>query len=141
MAFKHLKLCVAFLLFATKLAWTAPIVEDASSFFVPPTPPKPSATYTVFNRGDNVSLPSSLNQSIGCFRIPSLVRTQKGTLLAFAEARVNGCRPDVGFNRPLVVRSSTDDGATWGEIRVVVAANETYGTNYPAATILEDGTV
>merc|ERR1711990_1429239 len=96
-----------------------------------PPSSRPNATYQVYNRGEKL-----VNQSIGCFRIPSLVRTPKGTLLAFAEGRVNGCRPDVGLDRPLVVRSSTDDGATWGPIRVAVPANKTYGLNYPAAVIV-----
>lgn len=106
-------------------------------------PPGPSATYTVFSRGENVSgvYEPGVNQSIGCFRIPSLVRTTQGTLLAFAEGRVNGCRPDVATNRPLVVRSSSNDGATWGPIRVAVPADKSYGTNYPAATLLPNGNI
>lgn len=103
-----------------------------------PAPPRPAAIYTVFTRGDKIM---SLNQTVGCFRIPSLVRTPKGTLLAFAEGRVNGCRPDVAADRPLVVRSSSDDGATWGDVRVAVPANKSYGTNYPAATVLPNGEI
>lgn len=47
-----------------------------------------------------------------CFRIPSIVKTNKGTLLAFAEARKNGCS-DTG-DIDLVVKRSVDNGKTWG---------------------------
>jgi sialidase-1 len=52
-----------------------------------------------------------------CFRIPAVVTTKKGTLLAFAEARKNGCS-DTG-NIDLVMKRSTDGGKTWGELEVV----------------------
>lgn len=104
----------------------------------PPKPPAPSANLLVFNRGDRIE---ETNQTCGCFRIPSLVRTHRGTLLAFAEGRIGGCRPDVAANRPLVVRSSADDGLNWTSIRIAVPANTSFGTNYPAATVLADGTV
>ena len=45
------------------------------------------------------------------FRIPSVILTTKGTLLAFAEARRAG-RSDAG-DIDLVVKRSTDGGATW----------------------------
>tara|TARA_A100001015_G_scaffold320410_1_gene446669 strand:- start:1474 stop:2196 length:723 start_codon:yes stop_codon:yes gene_type:complete len=92
----------------------------------------------VFTLGEKVE---ATNQTIGCFRIPSLLRTSKNTLLAFAEGRVNGCRPDVAADRPIVVRSSGDDGKTWSSIRIAVPGNATYGLNYPAATLLPDGKI
>ncbi len=51
------------------------------------------------------------------YRIPSVISTAKGTLLAFAEARKKGTS-DSG-NIDLVVKSSADGGATWGPLRVV----------------------
>lgn len=51
------------------------------------------------------------------FRIPAIVRTKSGVLLAFAEARRDG-GGDAG-NIDLVVRCSEDGGATWGDIIMV----------------------
>jgi sialidase-1 len=52
-----------------------------------------------------------------CFRIPAIVATVKGTLLAFAEARKNGCG-DAG-NIDLVVKRSNDNGKTWSDMETV----------------------
>jgi sialidase-1 len=52
-----------------------------------------------------------------CFRIPALVLTSKGTLLAFAEGRKNNCG-DAG-DIDLVVKRSQDGGKSWSALRVV----------------------
>src|SRR5882757_392163 len=52
-----------------------------------------------------------------CYRIPAMVTTGKGTVLAFAEARKNNCG-DAG-DIDLVVRRSEDGGKTWGSMEVV----------------------
>ena len=51
------------------------------------------------------------------YRIPALLPTPKGTLLAFCEGRVNG-RGDSG-DIDLLLKRSTDGGRTWGETQVV----------------------
>ena len=51
------------------------------------------------------------------YRIPAIVRTAKGTLLAFCEAR-RASRSDTG-DIDLICRRSTDGGETWGEDIVV----------------------
>ncbi|SEF08413.1 sialidase family protein [Jiangella alba] len=51
------------------------------------------------------------------FRIPAIVRSEAGTLLAFAEGRVGG-GGDTG-DIDLVLRRSHDDGRTWGPLQVV----------------------
>ena len=51
------------------------------------------------------------------FRIPALVVTNKGTLLAFCEGRKTGIA-DHG-NIDLVLKRSTDRGATWGKLQVI----------------------
>jgi sialidase-1 len=52
-----------------------------------------------------------------CFRIPAIVTTTKGTILAFAEARKNNCS-DAG-DIDLVVKRSFDGGKTWSKISMV----------------------
>jgi hypothetical protein len=53
-------------------------------------------------------------------RIPAMVVTSKGTVLAFAEGRKHSPRDD-GEN-DLIVRRSGDGGETWSDIQVVRAA-------------------
>jgi sialidase-1 len=57
------------------------------------------------------------------FRIPALVRTGRGTIIAFAEGRGRSAS-DTG-NIDVVARRSTDGGRTWGALQVVAEA----GTN------------
>jgi sialidase-1 len=52
-----------------------------------------------------------------CFRIPAIVTTTKGTLLAFAEGRKNNCS-DAG-DIDLVLKRSFDGGNTWSALQVV----------------------
>ena len=52
-----------------------------------------------------------------CFRIPAIVKTISGTLLAFAEGRKGGCS-DTG-DIDLVLKRSLDDGKTWSPLSVV----------------------
>ena len=71
--------------------------------------------------GTVASQPSTLfaNGSDGyaCFRIPAVVRTPSGKLLAFAEARRHSCG-DFGDVR-IVMRRSSDDGRTWSALTTV----------------------
>lgn len=60
----------------------------------------------------------------GCFRIPTLIRTKAGTLLAFAEGRHSPSCADRG-RIDIVVRRSTNDGRTWGPIRTVLSGSAT----------------
>jgi sialidase-1 len=59
--------------------------------------------------------------SYDCFRIPSLVRTKGGSIIAFAEGRRGGCG-DQGDVR-IVSRRSDDGGASWGPIEQVRSEN------------------
>jgi sialidase-1 len=61
---------------------------------------------------------SGLNGS-ACFRIPSIIKTHTGTLLAFAENRMTDCG-DNGKHHALVLRRSSDGGKTWGQMSTVV---------------------
>ncbi|MCZ9351587.1 exo-alpha-sialidase [Streptomyces mutabilis] len=65
-----------------------------------------------------------------CFRIPAIVRTTEGTLLAFAEGRVLDCG-DAG-DIDLVVKRSTDGGRTWSPLQVVnEGGGDTHGNPAP----------
>jgi len=76
-----------------------------------------------------------LNVSYHSFRIPSIVRTTTGTLIAFAEGR-QCSEADYG-NINLVYKRSGDNGVTWGALREVVGAGAgTWGN--PTAVVDED---
>ncbi|MGW2127158.1 exo-alpha-sialidase [Streptomyces coelicoflavus] len=65
-----------------------------------------------------------------CFRIPAIVRTTVGTLLAFAEGRVLDCG-DAG-DIDIVLKRSTDGGRTWGPLQVVNdGGGDTHGNPAP----------
>ncbi len=67
-----------------------------------------------------------------CYRIPSLITTSKGVVLAFVEGRKNSCS-DHGDN-DILMRRSTDGGKTWGPVRVVMNARNA-GLNNPTAVV------
>jgi sialidase-1 len=52
-----------------------------------------------------------------CFRIPALIYTKSGSLLAFAEARRNNCGDSGDID--LVIKRSGDRGKTWSNLQVV----------------------
>lgn len=65
-----------------------------------------------------------------CFRIPAVVRTADGSLLAFAEGRVLNCGDAADID--IVLKRSTDGGRTWGPLRVVnEGAGDTHGNPAP----------
>ncbi|MBL1080821.1 exo-alpha-sialidase [Streptomyces actinomycinicus] len=64
------------------------------------------------------------------FRIPAVVKTRHGTVLAFAEGRHDGAA-DTG-DIDVVLRRSTDGGCTWGRLTVVAAGQgDTRGNPAP----------
>ncbi|MFE7654779.1 exo-alpha-sialidase [Streptomyces bottropensis] len=72
------------------------------------------------------------------FRIPAVVRTRSGDLLAFCEGRVGG-REDFG-NIDIVVKRSTDSGRTWGPPQVVAENGDALAGN-PAPVVLDTGRI
>ena len=65
-----------------------------------------------------------------CFRIPAIVKSADGTLLAFAEGRVRNCG-DAG-DIDIVLKRSTDGGRTWGPLQVVNhGGGDTHGNPAP----------
>ena len=67
-----------------------------------------------------------------CFRIPAIVHTPAGTLLAFAEARRDSCN-DFGDVR-IVMRKSSDNGRSWGPL-VTVAENGSLQAGNPTPVV------
>ncbi|HVY76550.1 MAG TPA: sialidase family protein [Puia sp.] len=57
------------------------------------------------------------DEGYSCFRIPAMVTTKKGTVLAISEGRRNNCG-DAG-DIDLVVKRSFDGGKTWGPLQVI----------------------
>ncbi|AXY72623.1 exo-alpha-sialidase [Paraflavitalea soli] len=71
-------------------------------------------------------------------RIPALVLTQKGTLLAFCEGRIGSASDTTDMD--LLLRRSTDGGKSW-EPTVVIAARQTGATSNPTPIVDRDGTI
>ena len=73
------------------------------------------------------------------YRIPALITTQKGTVLAFVEGR-KGSAADHGHNE-ILLRRSLDGGKTWTPAQLVVR-DGTNALNNPTAVIDRDtGTI
>ncbi|RKN46729.1 sialidase family protein [Streptomyces hoynatensis] len=69
-------------------------------------------------------------EGYACFRIPAIVETTRGTLLAFAEGRRDNCG-DAG-DIDLVLKRSHDGGRTWGPLEVVdEGGGDTHGNPAP----------
>ncbi|GGX63954.1 exo-alpha-sialidase [Streptomyces hiroshimensis] len=65
-----------------------------------------------------------------CFRIPALVTTAHGTVLAFAEGRKGDCSDATDID--VVVKRSADAGRTWSPLQVVDAGlGDTHGNPAP----------
>ena len=79
--------------------------------------------------------PDELEQG-PCFRIPSVVQTAGGELVAFAEARRGSCL-DASAHQ-IAARISSDGGDTWGGA-FVAAGNETHRVGNPTAVVLSSG--
>lgn len=75
---------------------------------------------------------TSGQEGYASFRIPAIVRTQKGTLLAFAEGRV---RPRDHAENDLVLKRSEDLGATWSPLQVLQDAGAD-ALNNPTAVVV-----
>lgn len=88
-----------------------------------------SRTQEIYKAGD---------AGVFSYRIPALVYTQKGTLLAFAEARI-ASRKDVG-DIDLVLRRSEDGGQTWSDVITVMDRGADHVGN-PCPVVLESGRV
>ncbi|MCC5939440.1 MAG: exo-alpha-sialidase [Lunatimonas sp.] len=73
------------------------------------------------------------------FRIPSLIVTRQGSVIAFAEGRKND-QSDTG-DIDLVMRRSTDGGETWGPLTVIWDDGDNVCGNPTAVVDLETGLI
>ncbi|MFI0774528.1 exo-alpha-sialidase [Streptomyces sp. NPDC021212] len=77
---------------------------------------------------------SAQDEGYFCFRIPAIVTSKDGTLLAFAEGRKDNCG-DAG-DIDLVLKRSTDGGRTWGPLQVVnEGGGDTHGNPAPVVDL------
>jgi len=72
-------------------------------------------------------------------RIPALVMTKKGTLLAFCEGRI-GTASDWA-DMDMLMRRSTDRGKTWEPLTVIAAREGGKPTSNPTPIVDADGTI
>ena len=63
----------------------------------------------------------SQNSKVSCYRIPSIITTDKGTIIAAVDERVFSCN-DLKSNRDIniVIRTSNDEGKSWSSINRLV---------------------
>ncbi|MGW7520566.1 sialidase family protein [Streptomyces sp. NPDC054796] len=78
------------------------------------------------------------NDGYASFRIPACVKAPDGSLLAYAEGRVNSTS-DTG-NIDIVQRRSTDGGLNWGPLQVVAVHGSGTAGN-PSPIVRQNGTL
>ncbi|MFJ2924627.1 exo-alpha-sialidase [Streptomyces massasporeus] len=107
---------------------TAAVAAGALLAPITPAHSQPMAALPEFDQ--QVLFKASQDPGYACFRIPAIVRTTSGTLLAFAEGRVLNCGDAADID--IVVKRSTDGGRTWGPLQVVTeGAGDTHGNPAP----------
>ncbi|OUD04541.1 exo-alpha-sialidase [Streptomyces swartbergensis] len=113
-----------------RLRSTLTAVLSAAALLAPagPAQAQPIAALPEFEQ--QVLFKASQDPGYACFRIPAIVRTTAGTLLAFAEGRVLNCGDAADID--IVLKRSTDGGRTWGPLQVVnEGAGDTHGNPAP----------
>lgn len=74
-----------------------------------------------------------------CIKIPSILTTSKGTLLAFGEARLFTCSDYTQTD--IVYKRSIDNGQTWSDIKILYRANNTIKTRFGASNYSRVGNI
>ncbi|MYS94216.1 MULTISPECIES: exo-alpha-sialidase [Streptomyces] len=113
-----------------RLRSTLTAVLTAAALLTPagPAGAQPATDLPEFEQ--QVLFKASQDPGYACFRIPAIVRTTAGTLLAFAEGRVLNCGDAADID--IVLKRSTDGGRTWGPLQVVnEGAGDTHGNPAP----------
>ncbi|MET8243648.1 sialidase family protein [Streptomyces sp. NPDC005202] len=106
----------------------AALLAAAGLLLPNPAHAQPAATAQDFEQ--QILFKASQDPGYACFRIPAVVRTTDGTLLAFAEGRVLNCGDAADID--IVLKRSTDGGRTWGPLQVVnEGGGDTHGNPAP----------
>ena len=82
---------------------------------------------------------SSGTEGYHTFRIPSVAVANDGTILAICEGRKDG--QDDYEAKALVVKRSTDNGATWGDLQLIVSDPELTMNNPTVVVDRQTGTI
>lgn len=67
---------------------------------------------------DKLPVFESGKDGYACYRIPAMVTTSRGTVIAVADGRISGCG-DIPNPLDLVARRSYDNGQTWTPLQVI----------------------
>ncbi|MFD7433785.1 exo-alpha-sialidase [Streptomyces sp. NPDC059861] len=111
-----------------RVTLTAGAVLTAAAALPGPAQAQPTSAAPLFD--EQVLFKASQDPGYACFRIPAVVQTTKGTLLAFAEGRVLNCGDATDID--IVLKRSTDGGRTWGPLQVVNdGGGDTHGNPTP----------
>lgn len=73
-------------------------------------------------------------EGVNFVRIPGLAKTKKGTLIAVCDARVE-TNNDLPNNIDCIIRRSSDDGKTWGEVQTVLNMPGEEGVSDPSILV------
>ena len=79
------------------------------------------------------------NDDSHCYRIPSVVQTDDGTIVALAESRDGSCSD--GNARSIAVKTSSDGGQTFSSNVTLAVGNSTYWVGNPAALYMRSGRI
>jgi len=90
---------------------------------------------------ESIAIPvlDTKNHPYSSLRIPALVVTQKGTLLAFAAGRIDSGSDWADMD--LVMRRSTDGGDTWQPLQVIAQRENKTPVDNPTPIVGRDGTI
>ncbi|KOU78083.1 laminin G [Streptomyces sp. MMG1533] len=109
---------------------TLTAVIATAALIASPTPVHAQSRAAAPEFEQQVLFKASQDSGYACFRIPAIVRTAGGTLLAFAEGRVLNCGDAADID--VVLKRSTDGGRTWGPLQVVNEGDgDTHGNPAP----------
>ncbi|MEU6572489.1 sialidase family protein [Streptomyces sp. NPDC046805] len=113
-----------------RLRTTLAVALTAAALLVLPNPARAQQAADTPGFEQQVLFKASRDPGYACFRIPAVVRTNDGTLLAFAEGRVLNCGDSADID--IVLKRSTDGGRTWSPLQVVdEGAGDTHGNPAP----------